>query len=80
MPVIIAPEDFDRWLDVAHTEPRHVQDLLVPPPDDLFDAVPVSYRVNAVRNDDPGLHQPVEEPTKPTKEKKKEGGEKIDLF
>ena len=64
MPVVIAPDDFDRWLDTAHTEPRDVQDLLVPPRDDLFTAVPVSTRVNAVRNDDPDLHRPVELPAR----------------
>ena len=62
MPVVIAPDDFERWLDIAHTEPRHVKDLLVPPPDDLFHAVPVSTRVNAVANDDADLHRPVDEP------------------
>ncbi|WP_245926615.1 SOS response-associated peptidase [Breoghania corrubedonensis] len=62
MPVVIAPGDFERWLDTSHTEPRDVKDLLSPPPDDLFTAVPVSTRVNAVRNDDGDLHKPVEEP------------------
>lgn len=63
MPVVIAPQDFERWLDTAHTEPRHVRDLLKPPPDDLFEAVPVSTRVNAVANDDGALHDPVEPAT-----------------
>ena len=56
MPVILAAEDIDRWLAMGG------DDLLRPCPDDWLEAYPVSTRVNSVRNDDPGLVDPVEEP------------------
>ncbi len=54
MPVVIAPEDFGAWLS-AETTPADAAALLKPAPDDLFSLVPVSTRVNAAENDDPGL-------------------------
>lgn len=59
MPAVIPPDAFDRWLDTRAFPPAAVADLLLPPPDDLFEAVPVSSRVNAAKNDDPGLIEPV---------------------
>ena len=56
MPVIIAPESYARWLDVAQAD---VADLLVPYPSAALAFHPVSTRVNAVRNDDPALIAPV---------------------
>jgi putative SOS response-associated peptidase YedK len=56
MPVIVAPEHYARWLDTGDTD---VADLLRPCPDDLLQVHPVSARVNAVRNDDAGLIEPV---------------------
>lgn len=69
MPVVIKPEDFSRWLDCKTQEPRHVLDLLKPAQEDLFEAIPVSDRVNKVANVGPDLHAPVtiEPPTKPPK-------------
>ncbi len=61
MPVVIPESEFDRWLDPA-LKPAEVADLLTPAPDDLFEAIPVSSRVNAVRNDDPGVQEPLSEP------------------
>ncbi len=54
MPVILAPEDYDRWLDPGVTDPNAVQDLLRPYPGEL-QAYPVSRAVNNVRNDGPEL-------------------------
>lgn len=62
MPVVIPEADFDRWLGVDEFRPADVADLLRPPPDDLYAAIPVSSRVNAVRNDDPGVQEPLSEP------------------
>jgi putative SOS response-associated peptidase YedK len=39
MPVVIAPEDFSRWLDCLNQEPRHVADLMRPAPDGYFEAI-----------------------------------------
>ncbi|MCO5730808.1 SOS response-associated peptidase [Rhizobium sp. SSA_523] len=55
MPVVIDPQDFDRWLDCKTQEPRDVADLMRPAPDDLLEAVPVSDRVNSVANMGPDL-------------------------
>ena len=52
MPVIIAPDQYERWLDVTQAD---VQDLLAPYPGDAMRWYPVSTRVNSVRNDDPAL-------------------------
>jgi putative SOS response-associated peptidase YedK len=55
MPVIIQPEDFERWLDCKTQEPRNVADLMVTPPEDLFEAIPVSDLVNKVSNTGPEI-------------------------
>jgi putative SOS response-associated peptidase YedK len=59
MPVIVAPTDYTRWLDPANPE---VADLFAPAPDDAMVAHAVSPRVNAVRNDDAALIEPLAEP------------------
>lgn len=56
MPVILRPEDFDRWLDPG----RGGADLLRPFEAAAMEAVPVSSRVNDPRNDDPQVVAPVE--------------------
>jgi putative SOS response-associated peptidase YedK len=50
MPVILAAEDHDRWLDPAAGAGRA---LLRPCPADWLEALPVSPRVNSPANDDP---------------------------
>lgn len=60
MPVTIAPGDFARWLEVSENPPDAVADLLRPASTDFFEAIPVGPRVNAARNDDPTLHEPVD--------------------
>lgn len=56
MPAVIRPEDFAVWLT---GEPAAALALLKPAPNDLFEAVQVSDRVNKVDYDDPGLIEPV---------------------
>lgn len=63
MPVVILPEDFDRWLNAA--SPAEVQDLLRPPPEGFFEAVPVSDWVNRVDADGPAVLEPPAEPELP---------------
>jgi len=60
MPVILKPEVFDTWLDVAHVDRREAQQLLLPVEDDFLVATPVSSRVNKVANDDEDVQRPVE--------------------
>ena len=64
MPLIIAPADYERWLDKAEDD---VTDLFRPFPSEAMSYYPVSTRVNAVRNDDASLIERVEElaPTEP---------------
>lgn len=56
MPAIVAQADFDVWLK---GETEDAVALLRPAPDDLFEAIAVSARVNKADNDDPGLLDPV---------------------
>jgi putative SOS response-associated peptidase YedK len=57
MPVIVAAADYARWLDSGTTD---VHDLVAPWSGETLDAHPVSTRVNAVRNDDPQLREPLD--------------------
>jgi putative SOS response-associated peptidase YedK len=59
MPVVIAPRDFARWLDCRFLEPRDVADLMRPADPDLFEAIPISDKVNKVTNTGPELQDPV---------------------
>jgi putative SOS response-associated peptidase YedK len=52
MPVILAPNDYDRWLDPAIQEPDALRPLLRPYPASAMLALPVSPHVNNPRNDD----------------------------
>jgi putative SOS response-associated peptidase YedK len=59
MPVVIRPDDFERWLECKSQEPRQVADLLAPVDDDFFEAIPVSDLVNKVSNMGPDVQKPV---------------------
>ena len=58
MPLIIAPEDYARWLDRSTSA---VTDLITPYPADALRVHPISTRVNAVKNDDASLLERVDE-------------------
>ncbi len=53
MPVIIAPEDYDTWLDPANSDPESMQGMFVSAPSAELVITSVSPRVNRVANDDP---------------------------
>ncbi len=55
MPVVMPANRQEAWLDSGNQDAAALRFLLDLPPDDAFVAVPVSSRVNAVRNDDPSL-------------------------
>ena len=57
MPVILAPEAYERWLANIEPDPR---DLLVPFPAELMMMWPISTRVNKPDNDDPNILDPLE--------------------
>ncbi len=59
MPVILAPEDFDRWLDCKPGTADTVRDLLKPPPEGLLEHIEIDRRLNNPRNEGPGLQAPV---------------------
>jgi putative SOS response-associated peptidase YedK len=56
MPVILAPDDYARWLG---EEPDR-RDLMRPYPASLMRMWPISTRVNKPENDDPSILRPVE--------------------
>ena len=56
MPVILAPENYERWLDVTDRDPA---DLLRPYPSALMQAYPISTRVNSPNNDDEAIISPM---------------------
>jgi putative SOS response-associated peptidase YedK len=53
MPVILAPEAFESWLDPHPREGQELQTLLRPCPDEWLEAFPVSSWVNKPDNDSP---------------------------
>ena len=53
MPVILTPEDYDRWLNPGITDPKGVADLFRPFDARLMRIYPVSEAVNRVENDGP---------------------------
>jgi putative SOS response-associated peptidase YedK len=58
MPVIVRPDDYERW--IAPAEPSRLPvDLLRPYPDELMSAWKVGQAVGNVKNDEPGLIVPI---------------------
>ncbi len=58
MPVILPDDAVDEWLYRDETDMEKLQSLLVPAPEELLMATPVSPRVNSVKNDDPDCLTP----------------------
>ena len=63
MPVVMPVDRLDDWLDPTAQDMDALSALLVAAPNDAFISVPVSPRVNSVRNDDSSLLQPHEQPS-----------------
>lgn len=62
MPVLLAEDAWQRWLDPSRIDGgalAELKGLLVPPPDGELELYPVSRRVNSVRNDGPDLILPI---------------------
>ncbi len=59
MPVIVAPRDFDLWLDPGAQHPGEVQHLLRSYPAGEMSYYPVSTHVNNPRNEDPMCIEPL---------------------
>ena len=60
MPVILAPDAFDLWLNCGEVDARTAEALIQPAPDDLLEAWPVSTAVNRTANDNAALILPLD--------------------
>ena len=60
MPVIIAPDAFDLWLNCGEVDARTAEALIQPAPDELLEAYPVSTAVNRTANDNAALILPLD--------------------
>jgi putative SOS response-associated peptidase YedK len=60
MPAVLAPDDLERWMS-PQSDLDEAYALLKPAPEGSLVGIPVSARVNDVRNDDPGCLGPPEE-------------------
>ena len=60
MPVVIAPEAFDFWLDCHKVDADTAAALIAPAPEEALEAYEVSAAVNHVANDSPDLIAPAE--------------------
>jgi putative SOS response-associated peptidase YedK len=65
MPAVIPPEAFDMWLDCRNVDAETAAAMLMPAPEDLFEAYEISPAVNRVANDYPGLLEPVRRSAQP---------------
>jgi putative SOS response-associated peptidase YedK len=59
MPAILPPDAFDLWLDCAAVDAQTAAAFIVPAPETLLEAFPVSTAVNRTANDGPELIEPV---------------------
>jgi putative SOS response-associated peptidase YedK len=59
MPVILAKEDYDLWLDPGMSDVQAISELLRPYDASRMQCYPVSSRVNQVQNDDAECSAPV---------------------
>jgi putative SOS response-associated peptidase YedK len=58
MPVVVAPEAFDLWLDCARVDATMAVALITPAPESLLEFYEVSFAVNSAANDDRRLIEP----------------------
>ena len=62
MPVVLAPDAWPAWLGEEPADEAHLKALLAPYPSDRMVCWPVSPRVGNVKNNDPGLVEPIAAP------------------
>lgn len=60
MPVVLGQEHFEAWLDCKGAEVKAAQELLRPPPDDLFETIEMRPKRNDSRRDEPGIKEPLQ--------------------
>lgn len=61
MPVILAAQDWDEWLDPEHDQPSELLRLMTPAPTTDWKERPVSTRVNDARKEGPDCQNPPED-------------------
>jgi len=59
MPVLLAPQRWQEWLDPANSNIGNLQRLLVPAPEALLTSYAVSSAVNSVKNNNADLVVPI---------------------
>ena len=57
MPAILAPADFDAWLDCRSGSAQGIADLLLPAPQGCLEIVEVSRKLNNPRNEGPEVQE-----------------------
>lgn len=60
MPVVLAPEQYEDWLDVAGVSAEKALAMVGPAPDDLFESVELDPKINDSRKDEPGIQEPLQ--------------------
>ncbi|WEK52424.1 MAG: SOS response-associated peptidase [Candidatus Kaistia colombiensis] len=74
MPVVVPHAQYDLWLGLDADRGAGAGQVLVPPPDGTFEAIPIGAGVNSFRNDDPAIQVRVvpvaEAPQKPQRSRK----------
>lgn len=66
MPVVIAPEAFDLWLDCTRVDALTATALIAPAPEDLFEAYEISTAVNRTANNSATVIAPLGSQPLPT--------------
>jgi putative SOS response-associated peptidase YedK len=59
MPVVLGPETWPARLGEELADPGQLKALLAPYPSEAMTCWPVSTRVGSVKNNDPGLIEPI---------------------
>ena len=63
MPAIVAPVNFDAWLDCSSGSALAAAEILIPAPAGSLELVEVSRKLNNSRNEGPEVQEPAEAPT-----------------
>ena len=84
MPVILGPDQFERWLDCAQVDEKAAATLIAPIAGEEIEAFEVSSAVNRVANDSPDLIAPAStsapEPAPAKRQRKKTDRRQRSLF
>jgi putative SOS response-associated peptidase YedK len=65
MPMVIAPEKWEAWLDPRLSDVEEIRAMMAPPGEGTLEIIPVSTAVNSIRNNGPHLMDRAEPITLP---------------